>query len=213
MGRRQFLPLVLELPRRPGLQVRDRLADDLRGLPDGVRAVARGIKPVEQTGERVKRLLPDKVAVLRDRQTGEVPRPPVLFQQHRLRRLRPELFDAGMEPRGQRGLLRLRQLRHIRVQIARQAERQLPAHERRKAAEGIEQPAVQPAGANAARQAAPSAPPASRRTDPACPAWAADGNKAPAGPAAARSSQSRPGAGSPKSARPPQSGSGSSCGP
>ena len=51
-----------------------------------------------------------------------------------------------MEPRGQRGLLRLRQLRHIRVQIARQAERQLPAHERRKAAEGIEQPAVQPPG-------------------------------------------------------------------
>ena len=146
MGRRQFLPLVLELPRRPGLQVRDRLANDLRGLPDGVRAVARGIKPVEQTGERVKRLLPDKVAVLRDRQTGEVPRPPVLFQQHRLRRLRPELFDVGMEPRGQRGLLRLRQLRHIRVQIARQAERQLPAHERRKAAEGIEQPAVQPPG-------------------------------------------------------------------
>ena len=78
IGRGQLLALKLQLARRPVRQIGERFAERLRFLTHPLRAVALGIKAVEQLGEGGRGALLTVALVLPDGNAGEILRRAVL---------------------------------------------------------------------------------------------------------------------------------------
>ena len=78
IGRGQLLALKLQLARRPVRQMGERFAERLRFLAHPLRAVALGIKAVEQFGEGGRGALITVAIVLPDGNAGEILRRAVL---------------------------------------------------------------------------------------------------------------------------------------
>ena len=135
----QLHALIFELPRRPVAEVRQIFAQRLRFLRDALLLVARSVKAVEQAGKCFLRLAPDGLAVLRDRDAREVPRLPLAQQQ--LRRFYAAL--QRIERIGQRARQRAVSGPVRGVERTENLHRHLSAHQRRDAAERVQQPFVE----------------------------------------------------------------------